>query len=122
MHSWIDETSLITKRETRTRFRLRIFESFHCKCAYCGEHAESLDHVVPRHRGGQTVIENLVPACLRCNGTKGSTEWTLWYRQQDFYTLHREIVIWEWLYQFKGLVYSRKPECHCCNDQLERMT
>jgi 5-methylcytosine-specific restriction endonuclease McrA len=101
MRAWIDETSLIPKRETRARFRLKIFEAFECNCAYCGEHAESLDHVVPRHRGGQTVIENLVPACLRCNGSKGSTEWTLWYREQDFYTYQREIMIWKWIYQFR---------------------
>jgi len=101
MRAWIDETSLIPKRETRARFRLKIFEAFQCNCAYCGEHAESLDHVVPRHRGGQTVLENLVPACLRCNGSKGSTTWTLWYRAQNFYTLQREIEIWEGIYQFR---------------------
>ena len=90
MHSWIDETSLIPKRETRARFRLKIFDAFEGRCAYCHEPAKSLDHVIPRHRGGQTVIENLVPACLRCNGSKGSTEWTLWYREQDFlYTAAR---------------------------------
>ena len=101
MRAWIDETSLVPKRETRARFRLKIFEAFGCKCAYCGEHADSLDHVIPRHRGGQTVIENLVPACLRCNGSKGAIEWTLWYREQNFYTLLREIYIWEWIYQFR---------------------
>jgi hypothetical protein len=42
-----------------------------------------------------------VPACLRCNGSKGSTTWTLWYRAQNFYTLQREIKIWEWIYQFR---------------------
>jgi 5-methylcytosine-specific restriction endonuclease McrA len=105
MHSWIDETSLIPKRETKARFRLKIFDAFRGTCAYCGEHAQSLDHVIPKHRGGQTVIENLVPACLRCNGSKGSTEWTLWYRDQEFYAIDSEIAIWEWIYQFRDELY-----------------
>ena len=99
MYSWIDETSLIPKRETRAQFRLKIFDAFQGKCAYCHECAESLDHVVPRHRGGQTVIENLVPACLRCNGSKGATEWTLWYRSQPFYSINGEIEIRKWVYK-----------------------
>ena len=40
------------------------------KCQYCGRHADSIDHVVPRSRGGAHVWENLVAACRRCNGSK----------------------------------------------------
>ena len=101
MHSWIDETSLIPKRETRAQFRLKIFEAFDHRCAYCDKSAQSLDHIIPRHRGGQTVVENMAPACLRCNGSKGSMEWTLWYRDQEFYSMSREIAIWRWIYQFR---------------------
>lgn len=45
-------------------------------CQYCGEEFPdedlTFDHVVPRERGGQTVWENIVTACFRCNGQKGS--------------------------------------------------
>ena len=37
------------------------------QCQYCGNRAESIDHVVPRSRGGQHVWENVVAACRRCN-------------------------------------------------------
>jgi len=36
-------------------------------CQYCGGFADSLDHVVPRSRGGQHTWENLAAACRPCN-------------------------------------------------------
>jgi 5-methylcytosine-specific restriction endonuclease McrA len=39
-------------------------------CQYCGAPAESIDHVVPRSRGGEHTWENVVAACLRCNTQK----------------------------------------------------
>ena len=40
------------------------------RCVYCGAAATSLDHVVPRSRGGPHVWENVVAACGRCNHAK----------------------------------------------------
>lgn len=43
-------------------------------CQYCGERFPSedltFDHVVPRAAGGQTVWENILSACVRCNTVK----------------------------------------------------
>jgi len=36
-------------------------------CQYCGGHAESLDHVLPRSRGGDHTWENVVACCRSCN-------------------------------------------------------
>ncbi len=36
-------------------------------CQYCGGFADSLDHVVPRSRGGQHTWENVAAACRPCN-------------------------------------------------------
>jgi len=41
------------------------------RCAYCGHNATTIDHVVPRSRGGQESWENLVACCLKCNNIKG---------------------------------------------------
>ena len=41
------------------------------RCAYCGVHAATIDHVMPRSRGGKDSWENLVACCLRCNNAKG---------------------------------------------------
>jgi 5-methylcytosine-specific restriction endonuclease McrA len=40
------------------------------RCVYCGATATSLDHVIPRSRGGPHVWENVVAACSRCNHVK----------------------------------------------------
>ena len=39
-------------------------------CQYCGGTAETVDHVVPRSRGGAHSWENVVAACKHCNGKK----------------------------------------------------
>jgi 5-methylcytosine-specific restriction endonuclease McrA len=41
------------------------------RCAYCGKAASTIDHVMPRSRGGKDTWENLVACCLRCNNVKG---------------------------------------------------
>ncbi len=43
-------------------------------CQYCGYTGEdlTLDHVVPRSRGGGEFWENMVTACVRCNIKKGN--------------------------------------------------
>lgn len=39
-------------------------------CAYCGAKADTVDHVVPRSRGGDHSWENCVAACAPCNHRK----------------------------------------------------
>lgn len=41
------------------------------RCAYCSATATTIDHVLPRSRGGADTWENLVACCLRCNNIKG---------------------------------------------------
>lgn len=41
------------------------------RCAYCEGFANTIDHVLPRSRGGADSWENLVACCLRCNNVKG---------------------------------------------------
>jgi 5-methylcytosine-specific restriction endonuclease McrA len=40
------------------------------RCVYCGAPATSVDHVIPRSRGGAHAWENVVSACRRCNHVK----------------------------------------------------
>lgn len=41
------------------------------RCAYCGGHAATIDHVLPRSRGGKNTWRNTVAACGPCNQRKG---------------------------------------------------
>jgi len=53
-------------------------------CAYCGTRsANTWDHIVPVHRGGQSVIGNILPACHNCNSSKGTKNLELWMREKQ---------------------------------------
>jgi len=46
-------------------------EAYENKCAYCKRELPlGPDHKIPLSRGGSNNIENIVPACKRCNNTK----------------------------------------------------
>lgn len=92
----IHGAELIPKKVTKHRFRKQIFEAWDHECAYCGEPADTLDHVIPRFHGGLTIRQNLLAACRSCNGSKGADPVFRWLRRQHFWDLDREILIAEW--------------------------
>lgn len=52
------------------------------RCQYCGRRADTIDHVVPRSRGGTHTWDNCVAACRVCNSRKadrllGELGWAL---------------------------------------------
>jgi 5-methylcytosine-specific restriction endonuclease McrA len=58
------------------------------RCAYCSKSATTIDHVLPRSRGGVDSWENLVACCLHCNNVKGNRtpsemNWTLRIRPRE---------------------------------------
>jgi 5-methylcytosine-specific restriction endonuclease McrA len=62
-------------RRPRPKIRLtrkEIFARDGWQCVYCARQTRdlTLDHVVPRHRGGPHTWENLVSACRTCNHRK----------------------------------------------------
>lgn len=72
---------LVLKKEMR-----KLTTASHC--FYCGEKSRSLtiDHVLPRVRGGRHSIGNLVAACGPCNFSKGGKtimEWRVWKLRLD---------------------------------------
>jgi 5-methylcytosine-specific restriction endonuclease McrA len=65
-------------RVPKTRVRLNrrnLFARDANQCQYCGRRFRtsdlSIDHVVPRSRGGHTAWNNVVCSCLKCNVRKG---------------------------------------------------
>jgi 5-methylcytosine-specific restriction endonuclease McrA len=50
--------------------RRAVFARDGARCQYCTAPAESIDHVVPRSRGGEHSWENVVAACRPCNARK----------------------------------------------------
>ena len=52
--------------------RLEVFNRDQYTCQYCAKEIRqlTLDHVIPRYRGGQHAWENVVSACIPCNRHK----------------------------------------------------
>ncbi len=52
--------------------RHNIFKRDSFQCQYCGVNQDlTLDHLVPKSKGGKSNWTNLVTACKRCNAKKG---------------------------------------------------
>lgn len=56
----------------RRMTKLEVFNRDKFVCQYCGRYSRELtiDHVVPRKRGGEHTWENVVSACVPCNRLK----------------------------------------------------
>jgi hypothetical protein len=57
------------------------------RCAYCGDQSTEWDHLRPlvvnrRPTGYISEIGNLVPACGKCNQSKGNTHWLAWMKSK----------------------------------------
>jgi 5-methylcytosine-specific restriction endonuclease McrA len=66
------------KRKTKIdpKLRAKILERDGYACRYCGcEEDLTIDHVVPRSKGGKNHSKNMVTACRPCNETKADQTW-----------------------------------------------
>lgn len=63
------------RRNNSGKQRLRILMRDKMRCQYCGVRGNAfdltLDHIIPRSRGGNSTPENLCAACIDCNQRKG---------------------------------------------------
>jgi len=53
--------------------RIRIYKRDGYECVYCGSKKSlTLDHVIPKSKGGMNTWENLVTSCFKCNLKKSN--------------------------------------------------
>lgn len=66
-------SSLTNKGSTHTwrRIREQILQRDQHTCQYCGQEANTVDHIIPRKHGGDDDPQNLVACCNKCNMAKG---------------------------------------------------
>ena len=82
------------------RFRKAIIEDYPGdRCAYCGSPATSwtLDHIIPKSKGGPTRRWNLARCCTKCNGSKSNRDVLPWWRPQLIWNSDREETLFYWM-------------------------
>ena len=63
------------------------FTEFANRCAFCDSADRlTIEHVVPRSKGGPHAIGNILPTCHRCNMSKRDHDPQTWYRSQPFFS------------------------------------
>lgn len=94
---------VLSPKIARKKFRESIFEEWEWQCAYCSkqlnENDATIDHIIPKHKGGHSTRNNLACCCSSCNRGKASNHWLEWYQLQKHYSEQRVSKIREWLEQ-----------------------
>ena len=88
--------------------RVNILARDNCRCQYCGATVTSreatMDHIIPKSRGGCTSWKNIVCCCVRCNRKKGNRT-----PQEAGMPLLNEPVVPDWLPVIKVKLNGNVP-------------
>ena len=114
----------LSPRNARRKFRQSIFESWEWKCAYCDKELDTksatVDHIVPKFKGGHNVKSNMICSCSKCNRSKGSVLLEDWYNPSNScYSEERLGKIKHWIEDNSApikLVSSDKATPYITND------
>ena len=92
----------LSPQNARRKFRQSIFESWEWKCAYCEKDLDidsaTIDHILPKFKGGHNVKSNMLCSCSKCNRSKGSSLLEEWYNPSNLnYTEERLGKINHWM-------------------------
>jgi hypothetical protein len=95
---------VLTPKLARRKFREHIFEAWEWKCAYCDKQlmpdTATIDHILPKHKGGHNVRSNMCCACSSCNRSKASSLLEHWYTEDHkHYSKERFDKLIEWMEQ-----------------------
>ncbi len=91
---------------TKQEIRQKVWKKAGGNCAHCGNRVygtKTVDHVIPKSIGGTNCIQNLMPTCVRCNGSRGSR----WVNIRKYYKYASEEAIWE-CEMYAGKFYSSR--------------
>ena len=97
-HHYLFNLETLSSSEAKKLWRRKIKERWDYECAYCGSSKNlTIDHIVPRSKGGTDFTKNVVCCCHDCNQSKSHTPWEDWYFSQEFFSMKRHNKINEWM-------------------------
>lgn len=64
----------IRRLYSNKEFRQFILTRDNYTCRFCGKYGDTIDHELPRSKGGHTTPANCVAACYECNQRKASRD------------------------------------------------
>ena len=114
----------LSPKNARRKFRQSIFEAWEWKCAYCDKDLNTftatIDHIIPKFKGGHNVKSNMICSCSKCNRSKGSVSLEDWYNTgNSIYSEERLGKIKHWIEDNSApikLVSSDKATPYITND------
>jgi hypothetical protein len=103
-HDLLANLIVLTPKLARRKFRQHIFEEWGWKCAYCDkqltEDTATIDHILPKHKGGQNVKNNMACCCVTCNRDKASALLSVFYTPENpKYCEERLVKLKQWMEQ-----------------------
>jgi hypothetical protein len=74
------------------RRRLIVLKMHDWCCTYCGDYADTVDHVIPVEKGGLDTLDNLVACCSHCNSKWGTKTKHIKWICDPIHISHSEII------------------------------
>ena len=106
---------VLSPKSARKKFRESIFEAWEWKCAYCEkqlcDRTATIDHIIPKHKGGHNVRRNMICSCSDCNRKKGSEDWSEWYEKTMHYSEDKVQKITNWMSDFPSDIQLQIANC-----------
>ena len=77
---------------------VNIKQNFNNCCAYCGKELSlQQEHFIPLSKGGEYTLNNIIPSCQKCNGSKNNKDFFIWYPKQKYFSKKRETKLLKYL-------------------------
>lgn len=111
--------AVVRGSRTRAYIRTRCAESQRWRCCYCNcvmstnrnaKDCATLEHIVPRSKGGEDTYDNCVAACKRCNNLRGTHDLTENMELPHIVTQKKEIAGFDRKVR-RGLAIKRNGGC-----------